>query len=274
MIEFENICKKYLSIFRIRFINSIQYRAVFIGTVLKQFAFGFMEIMAYQALYDTDPTAFPMSFVQIVSYVWIQAIFLILFRVVFSDGEIYDAISSGAVAYDLVRPVDLYGRWFCQSAANRLSCTVTQCMPLFFLALLVPAPYRLSLQISPARMILFLLSVALAFLVVVAFAMLMYISLFYIISQRGIRIIVTAVTTFFSGGVIPLSFFPENVLRTVRLLPFAAMQNMPLEIYCGNLNGGEAVRGVLFQICWLLALLLIGKLSMRRALGRVTVQGG
>lgn len=264
----------YLSVFRIRFINSLQYRSVALGAMVTRFAWGFMEILAFAALYRAGNTDFPMEFSQTVSYLWMQQTLIVLFSVVFSDNEIYSAIESGSIAYDLVRPMDLYGRWFCQSAANRLAFTMLNCLPALLVAFLMPEPYRMSMSLTVGQFLLFLLSILLAFGVVVAFAMLMYISLFYIISQRGVRIIVTAVTSFLSGGIIPLPFFPAPVLAVVKLLPFAAMQNMPLLIYSGNIAGTEAVRGVVFQIFWLAVLLFIGRLAMGRALKKVIVQGG
>lgn len=266
--------KMYLSIFRVRFINSLQYRAVVIGAIMKGFLYAFMEIMAYAALYRSGQFAFPFSFSQMVSYVWVQETFLVLFVVVFGDGEIYSAIGEGSIAYDLVRPVSLYGRWFCQSAANRLAFTVVNCLPVLLLAFFMPEPFRASLPLSVGQALLFLVSTVLAFSVVVSFAMLMYVSLFYTISQRGVRIIVTAVTSFLSGGIVPLPFFPAPILAVVRLLPFAAMQNMPLQIYAGALSGADALRGIALQIVWLAALVLLGRLAMRRALRKVIVQGG
>lgn len=266
--------RMYMSVFRIRFINSLQYRAVTLGAIITRFAWGFMEVLAYSALYHTSNAAFPMEFSQTVSYIWMQQTLIVLFAVVFADGEIYSAIESGSIAYDLVRPVDLYGRWFCQSAANRLAFTIVNCLPALLVALIMPEPYRMSLPLAVGQFLLFLLSTVLALCVVVAFAMLMYISLFYLLSQRGIRIIVTAFTTFLSGGVIPLPFFPEPVLAVVKLLPFAAMQNMPLRIYSGNIAGVDALKGIAFQLFWLAALILIGKVTMGRALKKVIVQGG
>lgn len=264
----------YLSVFRIRFINSLQYRTVALGAMVTRFAWGFMEILAFAALYRTGNAEFPMEFSQTVSYLWMQQTLIVLFSVVYSDNEIYSAIGSGSIAYDLVRPMDLYGRWFCQSAANRLAFTMLNCLPALLVAFIMPEPYRMSLTLTAGQFLLFLLSILLAFCVVVAFAMLMYISLFYIISQRGVRIIVTAITTFLSGGIIPLPFFPAPVLAVVKLLPFAAMQNMPLLIYSGNIAGVEAVKGIVFQIFWLAVLLFIGRLTMGRALKKVIVQGG
>ncbi|MDP4146701.1 MAG: ABC transporter permease [Bacillota bacterium] len=266
--------KMYISVFRIRFINSMQYRTVALGAIITRFLWGLMEILAYSALYRTGSAAFPMSFSQTISYIWMQQTLIVLFSVVFSDGEIYSAIEDGSIAYELVRPADLYGRWFCQSAANRLAFTILNCLPGLIIAFLLPGPYRMSLPLNMGQFLLFLLSTVLALCVVVAFAMLMYISLFYILSQRGIKIIVTALTTFLSGGVIPLPFFPAPVLAVVQLLPFAAMQNMPLRIYSGNIVGVDALKGIAFQLFWLAALFLIGRLTMSRALKKVIVQGG
>lgn len=264
--------RMYMSMFRIRFINSLQYRAAAIGEVAGRLLWSIMEILAFTALYRH--AQFPMELSQTVSYLWIQQTLFVLFSVVFGDNEIYSSIQSGSIAYELTRPVNLYWCWFSQSAANRVSFTVINCIPALLIALLIPAPYGLPLPPDPWHFILFLFSAVLGLLLVVAFAMLMYISLFYIISQRGVKIIVTALTSFLSGGIIPLPFFPEPVLKVVKLLPFASMQNTPLLIYNGSLGGPEAFRAVGLQLIWLFLFFLGGWAFMGRSLRRVVVQGG
>lgn len=266
--------KMYLSAFRIQFINGIQYRAVVLFEIIARLGWGLMEILAFAAFYRAAPEAFPMTLQQTVSYVWIRQTCLILFSVVFADADISSAIETGSIAYDLVRPMDLYGRWFSRAAASRISHTLLYGMPALLIALIIPEPYRLALPADFLTLGLFLVSTALALSVVVSFAMLMYVTMFYTLSHRGVRIIVTALTSFLSGGVIPLPFFPAPVLRIVELLPFAAMQNMPLRIYNGDIAGLDALGGIGFQCLWLAALVLLGKLLMRRAIGRVVVQGG
>jgi len=235
---------------------------------------GLMQILAFWAIYRSSNSNLPMKFSQTVSYIWMSQAFIVLFKVVFGDQEIYSAIRTGSIAYELVRPMDLYGRWFCQSAANRVTFTILNGLPAILMAFIMPKQYRMSLPHDFGVFFMFLLSTVLALCVVVTFAMLMYISLFYTMSHRGIKIIVTALTTFLSGGVIPLPFFPDKVLMVVQLLPFAAMQNMPLRIYSGNIVGVDALKGISFQLFWFLALLLIGKFTMRRTLKKVIVQGG
>ena len=62
-----------------------------------------------------------MTLTQTVSYVWMQQILFVLLRGVVGDAEIYSTIAEGSIAYELVRPVSLYGRWFSQSTANRIA---------------------------------------------------------------------------------------------------------------------------------------------------------
>lgn len=266
--------KTYLSLLKIRLINKLQYRAVTLGEIITNFTWVFMEILVYAAVYRTSKFELPMEFSQTVSYLWMQQILMLLLSVVYADGEIYGTISGGGIAYELVRPINLYGRWFCQATANRIAAVAVNCIPMLIVALICPQPYRMSLPDNFGQIIAFLISTVLALGVVVAFAMLMFITLFYTLAQRGIKVIVTALTSFLSGGVIPLPFFPEKILSVIKLLPFSAMQNMPLLVFSGKVTGVEVVKGILFQVFWLLVLIFVGKSAMKHALKKVIVQGG
>ena len=49
--------KKYISFFRLRLVMGLQYRAAALGGVVTQFFWGFMEIIALRAFYESDPAA-------------------------------------------------------------------------------------------------------------------------------------------------------------------------------------------------------------------------
>ncbi len=265
--------KKYLSIFRIRFIHSVQYRIVVFSHLFTGFLWGLMLVLAYIAFYRTDPDVFPMTLSQTVSYMWLQQVLLILFSVVFSDEEIESSVESGSVAYELIRPADLYGRWFTRACATRASITAFR-LPLLVAVLFLPPPFNMSLPSDFFQFVFFILSMALALGVTCSFTMLMYVSMFYTTSYRGVRVLLIAATSFFTGAVIPFPFFPAPVRAVLEALPFAAMQNMPLRIYSGNIAGADAVKGVIFQVVWLIILVLAGKIAFNRAMSKVTIQGG
>ena len=266
--------KKYLAVFRLRFSNTLQYRAAALAGLATQFAWGFMEIFAFAAFYRTNAAAFPMTLQRTAAYIWIQQAFLALFMTWFWESDISAAIESGSVAYELVRPMDLYSRWFSLAAANRLARCLLRAAPVLIVAFLLPAPYGMPLPPSLGQFALFLLSAALALGVVVSFAMLMYISVFYTLNPLGVQLVGGVFADFLAGGVLPLPFFPQPFRGVAELLPFAAMQNMPLRIYSGDIAGAGAARGVALQIFWLVTMTLLGKILMNRTLKKVVIQGG
>jgi len=257
-----------------RFIASLQYRAAALAGISTQFAWGAMEILAFAAFYRSNPAAFPMEFSHTVSYIWIQQAFFALFNMFLAADDMSEAIESGAIAYEMVRPLDLYTRWSCQFTANRLAQASLRCLPVLLVAFIVPQPYRLSLPASPGTLVVFLLSAALAVGVVSAMSMIMYVSVFYTMSFRGARLVFGNLSMFLSGAIVPLPFFPKPLQSVAELLPFAAMQNMPFRIYSGNIAGVHAAGGVALQVFWLLVLVAFGKFAMGRALKKVIVQGG
>ena len=264
----------YWAIFRIRFINSLQYRAAALGGLATQFAWGFMEILAFSAFYRANPTAFPMEFTHVVSYIWMQQAFLAVFMNWFLEAEIFDSIASGGIAYELARPVDIYWRWSCHSVASRLARASLRCLPVLAVAFCLPEPLRMHLPANLGRFGLFLFSSVLSLGVVVAFSMLIYISIFYTLSPIGMRTIFSMLADFLSGSILPLPFFPAPFRAIAELSPFAAMQNTPLRIYSGNIAGMGVVKSLGLQVFWLIVLLFAGRLWMKSTLSKIVIQGG
>lgn len=266
--------KKYISFFKLRFLMGLQYRTAAIAGMTTQFAWGFMEIMVFRAFCAADPAAFPMTFEATASYIWLQQAFLAIFAAWLLEPEIFDCIVNGNVAYELCRPIRIYDMWFARSMASRLSRVVLRCFPIIFVALLLPEPYGISLPPSAGHFVIFLITLALSFLVSVAFYMWIYVLTFYTISPMGLRIMVASVVEFLSGGGIPLPFFPEKVQRVLELLPFASMQNVPLRVYSGSMTAAQMQGAVALQVFWLVVLVVAGRAMCRTAERHVTLQGG
>lgn len=90
--------RPYLAFFRVRFSNGLQYRAAALAGMATQFAWGFMIIFMFRAFYQADPSAFPMTFQGLSSYIWLQQAFLTLFVSWFVEKDIFECISTGQVA--------------------------------------------------------------------------------------------------------------------------------------------------------------------------------
>lgn len=262
------------SFFRIRFLAGLQYRSAAWAGIATQFVWGGMTLLLYAAFYKTGADAFPMIFPALASYIWLQQALLALFMTWYFDGEILDAVVTGAVAYELCRPADLYAMWFAKGLAVRTSRALLRFAPILLVAALLPPPFRLGPPASLPAALLFLLSTAMGLCVIVAFSMLIYISAFYTVSPLGVRMLAASVMEFFTGALLPLPFFPEALQPIFYALPFASMQSTPFLIYTGYMRGREALLGLLVQAVWLLLLVVLGRLWMRRAVHRTVVQGG
>lgn len=266
--------KKYISFFRLRLVTGLQYRTAALAGMATQFFWGFMEIMVFHAFYEADPAAYPMTMEATASYVWLQQALLAFFGAWMFEGEIFDIINNGNLAYELCRPIHIYDMWFARSIALRLSRAALRCIPILTVAAFLPKGYGLGLPASSQAFFWFIVSLALGLLVMISLNMLVYVASLFTISGDGLKILFCSVVEVLSGQIIPLPFFPEHVQRILELNPFASTGNVPFRIYSGNLSGQQMYRAILVQYIWLIVLNVVGRMIGARGERRAVVQGG
>lgn len=266
--------EKYLAFFRLRFLTGLQYRVAAFSGIITQFVWGALLILGYQAFYHSEPEAFPMTFQATATYIWLQQAFLMLFQPWGFENEIFESIRSGAVAYELCRPLSMYSMWFSRTAARRFSQVLLRCFPVLILGAFLPAPYGIAPPAGVLPLLLSIFSLVLGTMVGVAFCMIIYFSAFFTVSVEGTRAIAASLIELLQGAVIPIPFLPDGFRQVAELLPFASMMNTPLRIYAGDIVGGEILRTVALQVFWAAALIFAGKLMERSAMKRTVVQGG
>ena len=267
----------YLSLLKIRFRARIQYRAAAFAGMVTQFFWGFIKIMILEAFYRSTAIEPPMSFEQAVAYIWLGQAFLGLLPWNM-DRDILDSIRTGAVSYELIRPLDLYSIWYVRTLAWRVAATILRCIPLLlFAALLLPI---LGLEEwalmppTPLAAITWLVSLLFAVLLGCAITTIAHISLLWTISGQGVSTLLPAVVTVFSGMIIPLPLFPEWAQTLFRLLPFHALVDAPVRIFSSHLTGAPVFWLICEQAIWTVLLIGLGRLLIARGLKRLVVQGG
>lgn len=266
--------KQYFTFFRIRFVAGLQYRVAALAGMSTQLVWGAMEILLYRAFYLEYPERFPMGLQALTAYIWLQQAFLSLFFIYAWENELFEAARTGSVAYELVRPVSIYGMWSVRSLALRLSRGVLRAIPVIFVAVLIPAPYGLRLIVTPTVFLAFLLSLGLMLWVVIALTMILYGASFHMTYSAGLNMLFAALMDLFSGSIVPLPFFPDGLRTIAELSPFGAMQNVPLRIFGGDILPGQMPGYLCLQLFWAVALTAIGYTLVRTGLRRCTVAGG
>jgi len=162
----------------------------------------------------------------------------------------------------------------CQIVANRISRTLLRLVPVILVSSLLPYPFGLSAPANLEHFIFFILSITLSVGVMATLVNLMYIFLFYTLNISGLNGIIYGIFMPLAGGIIPLPFFPEPFRSIAMLLPFAALQDIPLRVYNGHIYGVELAQVLGLQVFWLIFLLVTGHLLMKHTLKKVVVQGG
>ena len=266
--------KKYWSFFKMRLMAGLQYRAAALAGMSTQLVWGAMEILLYRAFWLDSPEKFPMGMEALSSYIWLQQAFLALFAMWNWEGDIVESVKTGTVSYELLRPADIYSMWMARSIANRLARASLRMVPVILIGSLIPAPYGLRLNISPAVFGLFLLSTALMVLVVCAYSLLVYALTFYLTDPNGIMVVSVAAADLLSGAIVPLPFMPEGFRRFAELTPFASIQNVPLRIFNGNITLPEIPGAMGLQLFWVVTLISAGYLLTRNGLRRAVILGG
>lgn len=263
--------KPYFTAFRLRALMESQYRGAALGGIVTQLGFGLVLIFLYDALYRSGgDTSVP--FAQIVTYVWLQQAF---FRVLFtSDSDLSETILSGAVAYELCRPVDPYFCWFLRGLAQKMIGGFMRAVPMFLCASLLPSSIRISSPASPQAFLLFLLSLFLGLLCTSAIGNIQNGVTMRTLDPRGISNIIQMIFFFLSGNLLPLTLFPQGWQAFIRWQPFAQALDMPIRLYTGSFTPGEILPALCVQAGWLILLTGAGWLLWRRNLRQVTIQGG
>lgn len=266
---------KYCAFFKIKFLNSIQYRAPVFFAVLALVIFGIMKVFLFHSFYESSVnTRVCMDFEAIRSYVWLEGILLPLFGMWMIEADIAKSIVNGDIVYDLIKPVSLYWIWFFKNLASRVSKTCIRFIPVLIVALSLPEPYNLPTPSSIVSFFAFLLSSVLATLLLVALSMFIYIITCRMLSFSGVKSIAITLTTFLTGGVIPLPFFSDWLINCLMYTPFAYVQNVAFRVYSGDISGMPLVSSIGTQLVWAVIIIELGRWFAYKTFQRIVVQGG
>ena len=263
----------FLSIFKMNVKQQFQYRTAAISGIVTQLFFGFMQISLYTAFLVTGASDF--TIMQMASYIWLQQTFFVLFK--YWDTcrpEISDKIVNGDIAYQLIRPMSLYSYWFEYCLSKSFGSCLIRALPIIIISMLLPAGLGLMLPVSLLNFLLFIVSAVIGALLVTAITLVCYIITMYTLSPNGVFSFVVAIASLLAGQIVPIPMLPDVVQTIISFFPFRYVSDLPFRIYVGNINGTDAFIQIAIQVAWLISIVCISKLIMKRKLKKIVVQGG
>lgn len=263
----------YLSYFKTQLITGLQYRQAALAGLATQFFWGLLNVFVYQAFYS-HTNIDSINLQQLISYVWLNQAFFVLIYIRVKDSEIRNSIKNGLVAYELCRPYNLYNWWFIKFLANKYAAVTLRFLPVIIFSILLPQPYGLLQPVSILSFILFIISLILGSLVLVSIAMIIHSIGFFNNQSEGIASIIYTVAELLAGFALPLPLLPNIVQHISEYLPFRLIGDLSFRIYSGNINTSYALQSISLQIIWIIILVILGKIIMKKALSKVCIQGG
>ena len=249
------------------------YRAATYAGVFTNSVFGCIICFTYLALWDERPSLGGWDGQDAVTFVWLGQS-LIMTVALFGGGfvdEFAHRIRTGDIAVDLYRPIDLQAWRYAEDLGRALFHLLGRgVVPTAVGALL----FELAWPGQLATWLWFLASVVLAVTVSFAIRYLIGLAGFWVLDVSGFAIVVGFLQLFCSGMILPLVAFPDTLETVVRLLPFAALIQVPGEIFLEKHTGAGLALALAGQLGWAVVLLGAGRLLAARAARRLVVQGG
>ena len=270
--------RPYLTAFGLQWKIGLRYRIAVVAGLVAQMWFGAVTLMAYASVYHAAPDVqAPLSLRQAMTYTWIQQSLFTLLPLGCLPA-IGDAAKTGAIVYDLLRPVDMWNWWLSASLARLLGNAVPRAILLACvagpLAMLVGlGAWSLAPPADMAAAALSLLSITLGALLSATIVMWWNILTARTLSPLGSYAVGTPLAVLLSGMLLPLPLYPDWIRPFLLAQPFAGITDIPIRIYLGTPIPGGAVTGLGLQLFWLTTLTLLGRLWMRQTVNRLEVQG-
>ncbi len=267
--------KAYLNYFKLRIITNLQYRSAALAGIATQLFFGFLYIMLYLAIYESNTGAkTPMDWNSLVTYLWLQQAFFAITYPYLKDNELLSMIQNGNLAYELIRPQNFYLKFYIKMLAERIVSTLLRCLPIIIIGLLLPYPYKLCLPPTLGNFLMFISSLIFACLLVTSLSLMVHIITMFTIDSRGITSAYSMIAEVFMGLVIPIPFFPIWMKKISNILPFRFIGDFPYRAYSGNIDILEGKTLLIGSFIWIIICITFGYLLSKHALKKAVIQGG
>ena len=217
-----------------------------------------VQYFIWTAVYTSRDTLAGMELPAIIRYFGATALIGYL-TMDFADWNLSMLVRTGKFLTFSLRPV--HHRYF--ALAQKLGHRVLG-LGLEFIPCIVIFHFVFGVDMRPAHAGWALLSVALAFFINFQFNYILGLTSFWFVKAEGVRRVIYLTSMFFSGALIPLTFFPQRLQTAQYFLPFQYTVYVPAMVYVGNFD----LNMIVCQILAACVIFIAGERVYRRAMRR------
>ncbi|MDD2889756.1 MAG: ABC-2 family transporter protein [bacterium] len=229
-----------------------------------------IQYFLWQCIYSSRTEIRGFDFKDIISYLALVSVIGTFLGSSFIERSIQSQTMSGTIGSELLFPLS-YRKYLIYSCYGRnLFSLFVSGIPLFLLAF-----FLIGLKVpSLFTVFIFLISLHLGFLIGTNISFIVGITAFSLKNNEGIIQVNKFVSGVFSGGLVPLSFFPVFIKKIASVLPFQGIIFIPIQIYLKKISGVELLKGLGFQIFWVIVLIILGSILFEKLKNKIEIFGG
>ena len=261
---------RYLAVTRAGFMLGIVYRFTFIFTLVGNVIYLGVAYYLWSSIFKHSDVIRGMTFNETFLYVGLGSSVFVLLKT-YTDWFIHGDIREGTIANYLIKPVDVGTYYMFSSMGLFLFNTTVITIPTFLLLAFV---FKVHFVLGPG-LLLFPISLFLAFLIIFHIDYFVGLFGFYTESVWGLSTTKEIIITVFSGALIPLQFFPDTLQKILLRLPFQAIFHTPISMITHPDQGWDVFVSMLaVQIFWVIVMFISAKLLYGQAVKVLRISGG
>lgn len=248
-----------------------------ISGIVTQLFFATFKIVTLNAFVSGNEAASPMNTSQTALYVWVtQMLFAIVPWNV--NGKDFDSIRTGSIASELIRPIGLFKLIFVKTISWRMVSFLTRAIPIFFIASILfhlLSLDELIIQLPTfGYFLMFLISVTFSLILSTLITVLLYSLAFFFTSISNFIGAISSLAFVLSGIIIPLAFYPKQLLFFLEHQPFKFIVDTPALIFNESYTIHDSIRQLIMQVIWIVVLLFITNLVYQKVENKIEINGG
>lgn len=272
--------KKYFPFLKAGMMQEMAYKAgLFIWmliTALQLVCIVFLWVAVYANA--VTPVINGFTFKEVIVYFIITNIFAFMCLENETMYGINEEIKDGTIAISFIKPISYRLRFLFRTFGTCLFRLLIMGIPTLTVSFIIfiKMGYLTIASIAEftAHIALFLIAMIFA---VALFDTVNYICgvlCFYTTAAWGLNFTKNVIVNFFSGVLLPLSFFPGKMAKIAEILPFAGLSQNPVFILISRVDINTSFVMIGKEIMWFIIFEIIAKILFNHASKKVTVQGG
>lgn len=262
-------CKKYISLIKTSMQQTIAYRSNLIMSILVTVLLFISSFFLWKSVFVGKDIISIYSWENMKGYLLVAFICNTLLSW-YTESSISRKILDGSVAMDLIKPYNFY---FAR-LSETIGSSVFEALVIVIVSVILIVSMKIPLPNNLMTWVCFLLSTLLALIIKFGIVYLFSMLIFLTSSYMGVQWARAAITNLFSGGLIPLAFFPGWCQEIFVYMPFQYIVSFPASIFLNQADLSQIGIRFIQELLWILLLFIMGKVFFAFSIRKITIYGG